>query len=339
MKKRYVVYENTIKEVFRIAEEKKDPLTNQIELYRHDFYHDMDVNQMRLQNNNSWQTRISMDLTMYNDDLEKAIENAVFEVMLSKSRENIEKKLFNRVMDSKISASIQIEEREHGMSRISKFIETDFDRKECGDNVEHIYDTAEMEKKLDDAKLGISFAPKDSKDFVYVDYIVVSIYDYRLNRMKEMIPKTIKKVINKNLKYCLKKGVSIVPDEYLDKGINGIKEWQEMKSSSNKNNSMEKRLMKQMMHEKKKFVADCISTATRLIAGANYNWRIPSLEVDGRYNQQRVRKLVSELLKDKNNQEIMSMSNEDIVSLCKEYWKKILKDAYDVVDQMKVEGQ
>lgn len=338
-RKKYVVYEGTLNKVFKLAEVKRDPNSPNIELYKYENKVEMDDAQKQMQYQNSWQSHIDLDLTLYNNELEEEIEKTMFDMVLSKSKENIEKATLDKMMNTKISACIEIVDKPNGHQRVDRSIEMEFTReKERNDNVEYVYDTKEMEDVVKNVKMDKSFS-SNNNEFVYIDDISVRIYEYRLDRMKDVIPKIIKRIVRKNLTYCLKKGVCIVPDEYLDKGKKGIEEWKDMKSSSNKNNSMEKRMMKQLLRDKKDFTMDCVYTATRLIAGANQSWSIPALEVDGRYNKQRVRKLVTQLLKDKNDQGIMSMSNEEIVSLCKEYWKGILMDAYNVVDQMKMEGQ
>ena len=152
--------------------------------------------------------------------------------------------------------------------------------------------------------------------------------------MKKDIPKIVKRVVNKNLTYCLKNGKNIVPDEYLDKGKSGIEEWRTLKSSQNKNNSMEKRIIKEALREKKNYMIACIETAMRNIVDVNTSWEVPALSIDGRWNAGKVKKLSTQLFKDKSNQQIIEMSEEDVLAIVKEYWKKLLNDAYKEVSKI-----
>lgn len=338
-RKKYVVYESTLDEVFKLADIKRDPNSPIIELYKYENKVEMDEAQKQTQYQNSWQSHIDLDLTLYNNELEQEIEKTMFDMVLSKSKENIEKATLNKMMDTKISACIEIVDKPNGHQRVDRSIEMEFTReKERNDNVEYVYDTKEMEDAVKNVKMDKSFS-SNSDEFVYVDNIAVRIYEYRLDRMKDVIPKIIKRIVRKNLTYCLKKGVCIIPDEYLDKGLRGIEEWKDMKSSSNKNNSMEKRMMKQLLHDKKFFARDCVYSVTRAIADTHHSWKIPVLEVDGRWNKTRIQSLVTQMFKDKTNQEIMSMENEKILELFKDYWKKELMNAYNAVDKCKVEDK
>lgn len=337
--KRYVVYENTLKGIFEASSKNADPRTGKTDLYKYEIYHEMDSVQRQLQNSNQWQSNVNLDIGIYTQDLEKEIEEAVFKVMLSKSKGNVEKEVYDTVMNSKISACVGIVELPEGYSRVDRSVETSFCKAENND-VEYIYNTKEFEDRISKAKLKLhyTFGADKDKDFIYVENVKVQVYDYRLSRLEETIPKIIKKTIKHNLTYCLKNGVNIVPDEYLDRGKAGINEWRELKSSSNKNNSMEKRLLKQVLRDRKEFAFDCVHTITRTIASGSGSWTVPKLEVDGRYNKTRTMKLVNELLKDKNKQEIMELDNETILSMVKEYWKTMLMEAYQAVDNCKTEN-
>lgn len=336
MRKRYVIYENTIKEIIRIADEKCDENSHSYELYNYEPDRtNLSEEQKRIQYQNSWQTKINMDLIFYNYGLEQEIEEAVFDVILSKSREDVYKTIYDRIMNSKMRACVDFVDTQKGFRHVQREIEMDFTPKHP--EVEYVRDNKELEKIIEDVKIGPAFSTPGNENFVYIDKVSVMVYDYRTQRMAQDIPKLIKKMMKKHLTYCLKNGKSIVPDEYLDKGKTGIQEWQELKRSSNKNNSMEKRMLKQILRDKKTFAADCIYTATRAITAANQSWSIPSLEVEGRFNKSRVQKLVTNQFKDKTDVEIMNMSDEEILDMFKEYWKGVLMDAYKAVDACKVE--
>ena len=143
------------------------------------------------------------------------------------------------------------------------------------------------------------------------------------------------------LTYCIKSDKVIVPEEYLAKGKEGIDEWRQIKQSGNKNNSIEKKMLKQVVADKKKFAYQTMWQILDKIAGTKHDWSVPSLEVDGRYNKTRTGKLVTQILNTRYKQGLIDMSEEDIINKFKDYWKEILMEAYNNIDKMEIkkEGQ
>ena len=128
--------------------------------------------------------------------------------------------------------------------------------------------------------------------------------------LENKIKNQIKKFIRNNLSYCIKKGEVIVPEEYLNRGKEGIDEWRQLKASNNKSNSMEKKLLKQIYADKKFYQYNTMSQIVDRIASSQ-SWSIPHIEVDGRFNKQRTFKLINQILGDKSRQEIMNMEEID----------------------------
>lgn len=331
--KRYVVYEATMGEILKTAQECGDD-AHSIELYKYTpAKRTMTEAQIDKQARNTWQTKPYIDLSLSSHDVERVAEHELWNAMKSKYRGDLYEEIHKRVFDINMRASVSIESRPSGHSRVDRHVTTSADIYD--ENVEYAYDMKELTKKLDDVKLDYSFSGNDPDDYVYLDELTVVVHRYRIEWMVKEVPKLIKRVIKNNLTYCLKNGKNIVPDEYLDKGEKGVREWQELKRSNNKNNSMEKRMVRDILKSKRNYATDCIHTVTRAIVNPHYNYSIPCLEVEGRWNATKTKKMVSNLFKDKSDSTIMQMSEEDILNMVKAYWKEELQFAIKNVDNVK----
>ena len=136
----------------------------------------------------------------------------------------------------------------------------------------------------------------------------------------------------------MKKDALIVPEEYMNKGKTGVEEWRNIKASNNKNNSIEKKLLKQALRDKKKYTIDCMGgVMLRTVFPDNgtivRDWSLPFMEIDGRFNYSRTRKLVNTILKDKSDQDLIKMSEKEIQELFKDFWKNKLMELYNSVDK------
>lgn len=331
--KRYVVYEATMREILKIAQAQEDN-ANSIELYRYTpAKRTMTEAQLEKQAGNSWQSKPYIDISLSSHDVERVAEYEMWNAMKSKYRGDLYGEIHKRVLDINMRASVSVEPRSNGHSRVDRHLTTSADIND--EKVEYIYDMKEMAKKLDDAKLDYSFSGNAPDDYVYLDELTVIVHKYRIEWMVKDVPRLIKRVIKNNLTYCLKNGKSIVPDEYLDKGEKGVREWQEIKRSSNKNNSMEKRMVRDILKSKRDYAYDCVHTVTRAIVNPRYNYSMPCLEVEGRWNTTKVKKMVSNLFKDMSDSAIMQTSEEDILDMVKTYWKEELESAIRCIEAVK----
>ena len=197
-------------------------------------------------------------------------------------------------------------------------------------------DIKEFEEKLD--KYDVSSYSSGKDMYVHYEHISVSVatYYYR-NDLDKRIKKAVNRYMRERLTYCLKKGRLIVSDDYLDKGEKGIKEWQELKSSQNKNNSIEKKLITQTVREKKRFAFSCARATEGKIANVGTSWSIPRLTVDGCWNVGKNEKLVAEIFNTKDKNFMMTIENEEILRKVKSHWKHELEKAINEVDNLKLE--
>ena len=198
----------------------------------------------------------------------------------------------------------------------------------CKENIED-------EKEFDKTIKGYTRKSYRDNENIYLENIRYTAYTGHFDDLENKIKKQIKKFIRNNLSYCIKKGKIIIPEEYLNKGKEGIKEWRQLKASNNKSNSIEKKLLKQIYADKKLYQYNTMSQIEDKIAQSQ-SWVMPHIEVDGRFNKQRTFKLINQILGDKSKREIMNMEEEEIVKAFKEYWKEILKKKYEEVDKMEI---
>jgi len=322
-----VIMDTTLEELQEIARNSTDYRTK---LYEKKIDRsDLSPEQMRLQGANRWYAEQNSEIIFYRDELEKMVEKNVYDEVLGGCKENLEKKIYERIMnlDVKIIGSI------HNIDSNNKSVlaEINLNYDEPNPRYEYYNKLEDFEKELKTVKRKTSFS-SETGDQIWLEKYTIEIYTHSFRNIDEDIKKLIKKTIRNNLTYCIKSGKVIVPEEYLGKGKAGIEEWRQIKSSSNKNNSMEKRILKATYREKRLFASDNMYNIFREMTEKNHNWKIPSLEIEGRYNQQKMSALITEVFKDKSRQEFMEMSEEDIMKKMKEYWKNILMDAYNAVD-------
>ena len=152
------------------------------------------------------------------------------------------------------------------------------------------------------------------------------------------IMKMIKRELRNNYTYCLRNGKSVVPPEYAKCGEKGIAEWRQLKSKQNKANSLDKQIIKQTLRQTKNNMEECLKTVFgHIVEASNAGWAVPRLQIEGRYNEQRKKRQVSDIFKGYSKNDIMKMDRQTVLNLAKEYWKNELKQAYDAVDKLKVE--
>lgn len=341
--KRYVVYEATIRELLHEINSKSSlESAEEVSLFTYKPEHkDMSEAQLEKQKHNTWTARQVIDMSLHTRELENMVEKKAYELMLEKNRDDVfEESARDALMETKIHACITLSNRTNGKMRVEKIVKGNIDGTEkdfFGNEVsmEYSHDVEELKSLLATAKLDYTYMNSSPDDYVYLDELAVVAHGYRIRMMHDDLKAILKRVINKNLTYCLKGGKNIVPDEYLDKGQVGIEEWRTLKRSQNKNNSMEKQMLREELKSRKDYMVASIETATREIANTNQSWAIPALDIEGRWNAGKVKKLSTQLFNGKTDAQIMEMSNEEILNTAKEYWKKILMDAYNNVCKIK----
>ena len=152
----------------------------------------------------------------------------------------------------------------------------------------------------------------------------------------------IKWLVNKILKdeytYCIKKGKNIVPDEYLANGDSGIKAYQAEKRGKNKNNSIEKQLVKKMKLEKKRTAFEMFNEVMRHMLNENNsrNWQEVLLAVDGRWSTARRARTVTKHIMNVSDTELLTMTDEEIEKKCKSYWVFELTQAIERIKNAKI---
>ena len=287
-----------------------------------------------------WKTNQSGRMRLGRDSLEQIAEGIVDKIVLSKYREDLYSKVLEEMNKTKIylCASLDYGYDENGKMVGEVFPDTftDYTLKDKYSEQEAVLihgKVDELEDKLDKIKMRGGYGNDMNK--VYLERFRI-MYDSYDQRHLEEIPKIVKRVIAKNLTYCLKGGKNIIPDEYLDKGKAGIEEWQASKRSANKNNSMEKKMLRDCVRAKKESLDTHIHNVTRKMI-MNQDWSFPTLAVNGMYNQAYMRKLVMEFLKDKDNQAIIQLEESTMLEMAKNYWKKQLEEAIKRVDSVTLE--
>lgn len=344
MDTKYVAYETTLAELIELANKHR---TNQsthtdtrMELYSYKAKHTkhpLTEDDINAQYDHKWQSQTEIELYVYGGVLEEHIRGLMYQIVKEKCTGDVPKELHNRVMNSNIREVVVLNNRPNGSISINRDTELGGERNEYKYTYE--YDTHKMEEQLDDAKVESGWSRSETDQYVYLDTFTVNAYDYRVERWATDIPKIEKKVLSKELTYCMKNGKLIIPGFYAEKGEDGIKEWQELKRSTNKNNSMEKRTVKQLLRDKKMFASDCAYKTMRAVTSINNDWTIPQIEIDGRWNKTKVTKFVSTILKDKTEQQILSMTDEYILDKVKKHWKNVLMEAYRAVDNLTTESK
>ena len=272
----------------------------------------------RLQADRKWVAQQSRNLYLSKDMIKDIAASTVRELVASGYRDELFPKAVQEVMDAKTYAVLDLV---NGATPAQNNIFAELTAKEPADTSR---DMDELTAKLD------SWTEIQSwKNDQEIDLESIELRSYRPYHIRpEIIPNIVKSAIRNELTYCLKNGKSIVPDEYLQKGTVGIEEWQSYKRSRCKNNSMEKRVLRTALREKKARLANIFQwMSAQCVTCPNQNWTIPTIAVDGRYNKQKMSKGVTAMLKDKTDIEIMSLTDDDMKKLVIAYYQEIFSRA------------
>ena len=323
--KAFVLYKSTLKDINEIS--KKPRNSWEFELYTKNIdIGELSKEQQEKQISNSWLREINCSVRICNDDFYKQAESIAYKLLEDGCKENLEEKIFDGILNTELRAVFYYHCENDIGGAGWEFGEKDISLK---------YKYIEDEKEFDKTIKGYSRKNYSNNEDIYLEQIRYVGYMRHFDNLEERIKKQIKKFVRNNLTYCIKKGNIIIPEEYLNKGKEGINEWRELKASNNKSNSMEKRLLKQIYADKKKYQYYAMCQIEDKIASSQ-NWSMQHIEVDGRFNKQKTFKLINQILSDKSRQDIANMDEKEIVKAFKEYWKEILKKKYEEVDKMEI---
>lgn len=323
--KAFILYRSTLRDISKISEKSGNA-------WEFDIYtKDIDVGELSKEQEtkqilDSWLREINCGARIYNDDFYKQAERIGYKLLEDGCRKNLEDKVLDGILNTELRAVFYYRGNYN-----SSGASWEFGKKDADKNFEYIEDEKEFDKTIK----GFSRKSYRNNDDIYLEQIKYTGYTSHFNNLEEKIRKQIKKFIRNNLSYCIKKGEVVVPEEYLNRGKEGIDEWRELKASKNKSNSMEKRLLRKVYADKKSYQYDTMAQILNKIASSQ-DWSTPHIDVDGRFNKQRTFKLINQVLGDRSRQEIMDMTEEEIVKEFKEYWKEILKKKYEEVDKMEI---
>lgn len=328
--KAYVLCTKTLREIENIAANSQE---YKVELYSLDIDRsDLSEEQKIIQIKNHWYANEDVDFRMCGTRLDELVNKKIMSLVLNKYDGNILEDTMNQILDTEIRFIGKISEEKKRVRATIDF--------EVGDNRNDMFEYSDdLEEFKEIAKQSTRSASySDDKEVVYLERISVQIYKHSFDNFKKEAKKKINKFVRDRLTYCLKNGKLIVPDEYLDKGEKGVEEWRDIKSSKNKSNSIENKLIKEAVNKKKQYAYDAVCRAMDKVISSNdsYGWTIPRLMIDGNYNKQRTQKLAAKILDTKDKQKIIEMSEQDIIDRAKEYWKQKLMNAYNEVDKLEV---
>ena len=328
--KAYVLCTKTLKEIEKIAANSQE---YRIELYSLDIDRsDLSLEQKKIQNKNHWYTHEDVDFRMWGVKLEELVSKKIMDLVLNKYDGNILEDTMNHILDTEIRFVGKVSEEKKRV-RVTIDFEVGDNRNDMFEYSDDIEEFKEMAKK---STRSTSYSNDD--EVVYLEKISAEIYQRAFEDFRKEVKKVINKFVRNRLTYCLKNGKLIVPDEYLNKGEKGIEEWRDIKSSKNKSNSIENKLIKEAVNTKKQYAYDAVCRAMDKLISANdsYDWTIPRLMIDGKYNKQRTQKLVAKIIDTKSKQKLIEMSEQEIIDKAKEYWKQKLMNAYNEVDKLEV---
>lgn len=293
--------------------------------------------QATLQMQNSWASDYNTTLSCHDDTIKKLIYDKLFDKITNGIKENLQEKIVEEVLDTKVKGILTFSKTSNGDYNIGSICKFGDEFEGVKDRYTFIKDE-ELEgelKKISRAPLSFNVDINDEKKRVLLEHVEINAYQYRFGNIKEEVTKWTRQSINNNLKYCMKKDKIIVPEEYIAKGEAGIKEWQEIKRSGNKNNSIEKKMLKQVFATKRSVALGNMEYIIECITRIGRRWDIPELTVEGKWNKGKMRKLVAEVLRTNMRKDFMAMSDDEAFEKIKEYWKNILMDAYTAVSNAK----
>ena len=332
----YLLGEETVREV---ANKCKESTRWMESVFTYEFDRSYLSNEQKLkQKEYSWNTSETANAYLENKYIDKIINKLLTNAILNGCKENINEVVHNAFLDSKLQYKLYLYDRENNHIAASaqiyindaslRYVNEEEEEEEVST------DLNELEKILSERTIKTTY--HDDGNNVYLEKVDFDVRANDFTNVNKLINNSIKRCIRENFTYCIKKGEIIIPEEYLAKGKEGIEEWRGLKSSANKNNSMEKKMLKEVYADKKKATFRALNDVMDAIINPNTGWDIPKLHVDGRWNSQKRSKLSNKIIDTSNKQKFLEMTDEEILNSVKAYWKQELQDALTRVDGVKL---
>jgi len=326
---KYVVLERTIRELYETAKSTNDYSTELYhkEIRKHD---DLSEEQKKMNAGNKWETNFSSAIRYPESKIYEAVSETAYKELKNGVREKLEEKIMESMMDSKLRVYIAVPET-NDINRA--YMDDEYGEEREKDT--YINDENAMVEMVKSIKKK-GWHPDET---VLIEHITINIYNYAFDDITTKIKKLVKKFIRENMTYCIKQDKVIVPEEYIEKGKEGINEWRELKASKNKNNNMEKRMLRGMIRDKKVSVLQQMQRLVwRFPKGQNdngtYDYGIPFLYIYGNGNTAMCKKLAHQVLGEKTDTELLNMTEEEIDKAFKDYWKEVLTRAIKQIDDV-----
>lgn len=337
--KTYLVYSSTLGELENISQaEYVNYKYGSVSVYKHSIDRSLlTEEQKEIQANNKYISQIHTTIRIHDNNLHDIVKKKVFEKILGGLKDNVKDTIINSVMETNYNVMVTLcGDDNGGYDGLSVFDNLDENSFERNNATGYVYNKKELESELKRFKRK-SWSTGDKT--VYLEDVNIGVSVYEAHNLRERVTKMVKKVLSEDFTYCIRNNKIIVPDEYMKKGEEGIKDWRDLKSSSNKNNSIEKRIINDTVRDKKAYAMSCMYTMMSEIPRVSDRWPFPQIMIDGRYNTQRTRKLVTKLLDGKNKQAVISISKEEICTKFKEYWKEKLMSACNALDALEINDE
>lgn len=147
----------------------------------------------------------------------------------------------------------------------------------------------------------------------------------------------VKKTLKEKYTYCTKSGKNIVPDNYLSDGEAGIKAYQDEKRGKNKNNSIEKQMIRKIKQQKIQYAFDTFNNTMKIMLEEGtgpHDYTQVLLTVDGRWNTGRRMNTIKKQIVNVPDSELILMTEDEIKTRCKNYWKVTLNRAIKHIDEI-----
>lgn len=168
----------------------------------------------------------------------------------------------------------------------------------------------------------------------------ISQPDYRTSSKayngKAALDYMLKKMLKEKYTYCVKNGKNIVPDEYIKDGESGIMAFKNEKRSKNKNNSIEKQMVRKLKKEKINTAMESLYDVMKVMLGEGkdpIDYTQLFLSVDGRWNTGRKLNTIKKQILNITDNELIMLSDEEIKTRCKNFWKVSLNRAIKRIDE------
>ena len=331
----YLLGEETVREV---ANKCKESTRWMETVFTYEFDRSYLSNEQKLkQKEYSWNTKESANAYLDNKYFDKIVNKLLTNAILNGNKKNIEEVVRNGFLDSKLKYKLYVYGR--GDNRVAVDAQIyigDTSLRYINDEEKHTVSTDlnELEELLSENSINASYREEDGQVYLETAEFDARANDFR--NINKLIDNSIKRCVRNNFTYCIKKGEIIIPEEYIAKGEEGIKEWRDLKSSSNKNNSMEKKMLKEVYAKKKETTFRALNGVMDAILNPDVGWDMPRLNVEGRWNSQKRSKLSNKIISTRNKQKFLEMTDEEILNSVKAYWKQELQDALTRVDGVKL---